>query len=240
MRNFSIHRYGTIDSTNRIAATGNPDDVFVAEEQTAGRGRLDHRWLARAGESLLMSVVLDVTAGDPMEVASFPLIAGLAVVKAIMRIAGDTTPKHAVRLKWPNDVYIGERKVCGILCERHGDRIVVGIGVNVRQTEFSDEIAAKATSLALEGVVSSPDMVMDRVLELLDECHVVWRRGGFAALYPEFAEIDFLNGREVTVMRTDDDGEPTRGICRGIAADGSLLVDAARIYAGEVRWGNSR
>lgn len=235
MRFDAIHRYGTVDSTNRLAAEGNPGEVFVAEEQTAGRGRLEHRWYSRPRENLLLSVVLDVTGILPLEVATFPLVAGLTVVKSIGRLL-DAASAATVRLKWPNDVYIGGRKVCGIICERHDEKIVVGIGVNVRQTEFPEEIAEKATSLAREGVTVSVDEMTDRVLEELGEGYERWRRGGFAALHPELVEIDFLKGREVTVMRTDDDGEPTRGICGGIAADGSLLVGGENVYAGEVRF----
>ena len=233
---YVLHRYDKVDSTNRIAAeAGKPGEVFVAAEQSAGRGRLDHKWQSRAGENLLMSAVFDVAGIAPGEVATFPLVAGLAVVFAIRKLF-TLHSSLFLSLKWPNDVYIDSRKVCGILCERHGDRIVVGIGLNVRQREFPEELRGKATSLALCGVEATVDEMLDRVLAELGSLYDEWRRGGFAALHPRFAARDFLKGREVTVMRTDDDAAPARGVCGGIAADGSLLVGDEKIFAGEVRW----
>lgn len=228
-----IRRFGTVDSTNRLAAEGKPGEVFVAAEQTAGRGRLDHRWCSNPGENLLMSAVLDVTGISPAEVATFPLVAGLAVATAVRGLVASS---RFPLLKWPNDVYVDGRKLCGILCERHEDRIVVGIGVNVHQREFPEELKEKATSLLLSGIDVSVDEVLNGVLASLSSVYVTWLRGGFAALSPEFAAIDFLKGREVSVFQTDSDASPVRGICNGIASDGSLLVGTARIYAGEVRW----
>ena len=233
---FNHHHFDCTESTNLLAGSGEPGDVFVASEQTAGRGRLDHKWHSRPGENLLMSVVLDVAGISPAEVATFPLLAGLAVIKTINHLSPTPTLNSNYLLKWPNDIYISSRKVCGILCERHGDRIVVGIGLNVRQCEFPEELKEKATSLRLSGIDVSVEAVQNQVLASLAEVYDAWHRGGFAALYPEFAEIDFLKGREVTVMRTDDDASPVRGICGGIASDGSLLVGTELIYAGEVRW----
>lgn len=77
---------------------------------------------------------------------------------------------------------------------------------------------------------------MNSVLSSLSEISERWYRGGFAALYPEFAEHDFLRGREVVVLQTDDDTVPIKGLCHGIASDGSLLVGGVRVYAGEVHW----
>jgi len=239
---FSINRFDKVDSTNRLAAEGKPGEVFVAAEQSAGRGRLDHKWHSRPGENLLMSIVLDVSSLPPAEVATLPLLAGLSVVKAIdeltlqQKLTANSQQLTAVQLKWPNDVYLNSHKVCGILCERHGDNVVVGVGVNVRQRDFPDELRVKATSLLLEGIDVSVDGVMNRVLESLTTICKLWVSAGFAALYPAFSEIDFLKGRAVTVMRTDDDREPVRGICGGITDDGSLLVGDEKIYAGEVRW----
>lgn len=233
---FNHHHFDCTESTNLLAASGAPGDVFVAAEQTAGRGRLDHKWHSRHGENLLMSVVLDVTGVSPAEVATFPLLAGLAVIRSVQHLSQPQPSPSTFHLKWPNDVYIGLRKVCGILCERHGDNIVVGIGVNVRQREFPEDLKNKATSLLSSGIDVSVEEVMNKTLASLGEVYDVWSRGGFAALYPEFGRIDFLKGREVAVMRTDDDDSPVLGICRGIASDGSLLVGAERVYAGEVRW----
>lgn len=233
--NFNIHRFELVDSTNRLAASGKPGDVFVAAEQSAGRGRLDHKWHSRPGENLLMSAVLDVSGISPAEVATFPLVAGLAVIDAIKSLFTFHF-SFLINLKWPNDVYIEGRKVCGILCERHGDNIVVGIGINVRQREFPSGLRTEPTSLALCGLDITVEEVLTAVLASLDSLYTTWRAGGFAAVHPKFDSVDFLKGREVSVMLTDEDREPVRGLCGGITPDGSLLVGTDRIYAGEVQW----
>lgn len=222
---FKIKRLKKTISTNLDAVGTDPGTVIVAEEQTAGRGRLDHKWHSRPGENLLMSVVLPVVGTDPAEVATLPLVVGLAV----RAVTGGM-------IKWPNDVYLNEKKVCGILCERHGDTVIAGIGINVRQREFPDDISQKASSLSLEGLDISVDEVLNRVLEKLSKYFAHWQAGGFAAIHPEFAAVDFLKGRKVKVFQLDNDAEPVGGVCGGIAVDGGLQIDGKPIYAGEVRW----
>lgn len=226
---FRVHCREVSESTNLDARGGVPGDVFVALEQTAGRGRLDHRWLSPPGVNLTMSAVFGVEDLPPETVATFPLVAGLAVRNAARRFA----PRAELLLKWPNDVLANGRKLAGILCERNGDAVIAGIGVNVGQTRFAPEIAARATSLALLADAPSVEQVRDAVLEELDLLHGIWRQRGFAALHPQIAAVDFLKGKTVRVRQTDDDAEPIEGVCGGIAADGSLLVGGRSVYAGE-------
>ena len=225
------------ESTNKDALGGKPGDVFVADMQTAGRGRLDHRWLSAPGENLMMSAVVDVGDVPPQEVATLPLVAGLAVAQAVCGVFsghGNESRAADVKIKWPNDVLIGWRKICGILCERIGDNVIVGIGVNVNQTAFPPEISDRATSVRLE-LDSLHDVanVRDEVLRRLHECIERWRKDGFAALLPELSSFDCLKGRRVAVRRTDDDGSPADGICGGIRSDGMLDVAGEAISAGE-------
>ena len=226
---WTVHRKAVTGSTNADARAGRPGDVFTADFQTAGRGRLDHLWLAPAGVNLTFSAVLDAAALPPAEVATLPLVAGLAVVEAVRPLG-----VAAVSLKWPNDVLAGGRKLAGILCERNGDGVIVGIGLNVNQTAFAPELAARATSLALEtGRRFDRTAVLAATLDRLAVLHGRWAAQGFAALHPAFAAVDHLAGRRVTVRQTDDDARPATGLCGGIQADGSLLVGGTRIYAGE-------
>ena len=203
---WNIHHFAETDSTNRLAVAGWPGDVFTAEHQTAGRGRLDHKWLSRPGENLMMSAVVGVAGIEPAEVATFPLAVGLAVAEALSQLVAN------VRLKWPNDIVVvgygqESRKLSGILCERHGDCVVAGIGVNVRQTDFPPEISQRATSLRLLGCDASVLGIRDTILDALSLVLDCWRRDGFVAL----------------LHRIDS----------GIASDGSLIVSGERIYAGE-------
>ena len=226
-----IHKAVTA-STNADAHHGKPGDVFTADFQTAGRGRLDHVWKSCAGKNLMMSAVVDVSGLEPERVATFPLVVGLSVCEAVERMGQSLQ----ALLKWPNDVLVGGRKLAGILCERIGDSVIAGVGVNVGEREFPSDIADRATSLSLllpAGAVPAVDEVRDAVLERLAANLPAWRERGLAAHLPRLAARDCLAGREIAVLRTDGDAEPARGACGGIAEDGSLIVAGERIYAGE-------
>ena len=220
-----FHREQTA-STNLDARDGRHGDVFTAGWQSAGRGRLDHKWLSPPGANLLMSAVLDVAALSPEEISTFPLVVGYAVATALAPLA----PQKPL-VKWPNDVLSGGRKLAGILCERHGDNVIAGIGVNVLRQEFPPEIARRACFLGGRATVQS---AMDAVLKSLSEAYALWRGDGFARIWPELKALDFLEGRRVRVVQVDGERPGICGICRGIAADGSLDVDGVRVYAGEV------
>lgn len=148
-----LHFAAVTESTNSDAMTaarsGAPHgSVWFADEQTAGRGRGNHRWHSAAGDGLYVSVLLrpEIPAA---RLALLPLAAGLAAADAVRKIAS-----VAVDLRWPNDLLIGARKTGGILAEsaQSGEGIfaVVGIGINVHQREFATDLATPATSLDLE------------------------------------------------------------------------------------------
>ena len=139
---WTVYHKAVTESTNLDARAGKPGDVFTADEQTAGRGRLDHTWLSQPGKNLMMSVVLDVSGIAAPEVATLPLVVGLAAATATSLLLMRQT-----WIKWPNDVLIYNRKLAGILCERHGDNVIAGVGINVNQKVFAPEIALRATSL---------------------------------------------------------------------------------------------
>lgn len=230
---FRFHRKETTASTNADAREGRPGDVFVAEFQTAGRGRLDHEWHAARGENLTFSAVLDAADAPPAEVATLPLVVGLAVARYVSSLLGGAAD---VSVKWPNDVLVGGRKICGILCERNGDAVIAGVGLNVNQTDFPAEIAARATSLRLAaGSPFDREGVLNGVVAEIGDMHSRWLRGGFAALRGGFAAVDYLKGRMVSVFSTDDDKAPFEGLCGGVQEDGSLLVGSTKVYAGEAR-----
>jgi BirA family biotin operon repressor/biotin-[acetyl-CoA-carboxylase] ligase len=133
------------DSTNRQAMAwakqGAPSGSLVlADFQTAGRGRLGRSWVAPAGSSLLFSVVLRPT-WEPNLWPLLNLAAGVAVCECLSGLGLDPG------LKWPNDVFLADRKVAGILAEAWGDVVILGIGINVGQGAFPREIAPAATSL---------------------------------------------------------------------------------------------
>jgi BirA family transcriptional regulator, biotin operon repressor / biotin---[acetyl-CoA-carboxylase] ligase len=134
-------------STQRLLGANDPEGaVVVADEQTEGRGRVGRQWLAPAGTSLLVSVLLrpDV---EPARLPELSLVAGRACAEAIAEVAG-----LEIEVKFPNDVLVRGRKVAGILAEASEGRVVLGIGVNVSQAagDLPAEPRTPATSLLLE------------------------------------------------------------------------------------------
>jgi BirA family transcriptional regulator, biotin operon repressor / biotin---[acetyl-CoA-carboxylase] ligase len=150
----NYHHYYRAGSTNTLAleaaADGAPEgSVFLAEQQTAGRGRGSNQWHSEQSAGIYCSVVLR-PAVPPSEVLTLSLAAGLAVQSAIQ----ETDARVQADLKWPNDVLVQEKKVGGILTEMNAEatrvrHIVVGVGINVNQTSFPEELEPTATSLRL-------------------------------------------------------------------------------------------
>jgi len=149
-----ICHYYRAGSTNTLALeaanTGAPEgSVFLAEQQTSGRGRGSHQWHSAQSTGIYCSVILRPGL-PPSEVLVLSLAAGLAVQSAVQQIDSHVLPD----LKWPNDLLIHGKKFCGILTEMSGEatrvrHIVVGIGINVNQADFPDELAQTATSLRI-------------------------------------------------------------------------------------------
>ncbi|MFB7306234.1 biotin--[acetyl-CoA-carboxylase] ligase [Streptomyces sp. NPDC056192] len=203
--------------------------VLVAEEQTAGRGRLDRTWTAPARSGLFFSVYL--TPGDDVPVHRWgwlPLLAGVATATGLARAAGVDTS-----LKWPNDLLVTvegeERKAGGILAERAGDGVVIGIGLNVtlRATELP---APTAASLALAGAVSTDrETLLRGVLRSLDHWYVEWRAaGGDAAqsgLQAAYAAGCATLGRTVRAQLPGD--RSLVGEAVAIDGDGRLILSTA-------------
>lgn len=144
----SVYRYSeTTPSTQRMLGPGDLEGtVAVADEQTEGRGRLGRSWHAPAGTALLFSTLL-IPAVEPSRLAELSLVAGDAVAEAIANTTG-LDPK----IKFPNDILIGGRKVAGILAESSEGRVVLGIGVNANQNEaeLPADAQTEPTSLRLE------------------------------------------------------------------------------------------
>ncbi|MET7524583.1 biotin--[acetyl-CoA-carboxylase] ligase [Streptomyces sp. 900116325] len=203
--------------------------VLVAEEQTAGRGRLDRTWTAPARSGLFFSVYL--TPGDDVPVHRWgwlPLLAGVATATGLARAAGVDTA-----LKWPNDLLVTvegeERKTGGILAERAGDGVVIGIGLNV--TLRADELPAPtAASLALADAVSTDrETLLRGVLRSLDHWYVEWRAaGGDAAqsgLQTAYAAGCATLGRTVRAQLPGD--RSLVGEAVAIDGDGRLILSTA-------------
>jgi len=219
-------------STNRNADAagvgGLPEGfLIVADKQTAARGRMGRGWFSPAGVNIYCSLLLrpDVAPGC---VASLPLVIGLAVVEGLT----ECEPSLQPTIKWPNDIYIGDRKICGILCETQlkGNAIqhlVAGIGVNVNVLtgQLPPELRASATSIAIEtGREVSREQVLATILNRFEPLYDQWRAFGFKALVQQVNMFDALRGKPV---RMELAGTPLEGIASGIQPDGTLLLKTA-------------
>ena len=169
--------------------------VLVAEEQTAGRGRLGRAWSAPPRAGLIFSVLLRPSDVPPTRLGWLPLLTGVAVASAVRDEAA-----VPASLKWPNDVLVGERKLAGILAEAHGDAVVVGVGLNVTLSQADLPVPA-ATSLLIEGA-ASPDRtsLLAAILTELGHRYQAWRADpGRAGLGADYLRWCATIGREVRV-----------------------------------------
>ena len=239
MVEWRIFHKDVTSSTNDDAAKGSHGDVFTAGFQTAGRGRGDHAWEGEKNAALMMSAVLATGGCSPAYVATFPLVAGLATMEGLRRLAGPALLLD-IGIKWPNDVLCGGRKVAGLLCRREDERIVVGIGVNVKQKSFPKAIAGRAVSLAMLGVDASIEDAREAILEALSPLYGEWLRAGASggtelpcAIMERLAAADLLEGRRISVVGTDVERRIVEGVAGGISPDGALVVDGEKIYSGE-------
>ena len=240
-----LHHALTTESTNRDAMEGGRrgdahGSVWTAEEQTAGRGRGDHRWHSASGEGLYVSILL-----RPLFPLSrlplLPLAAGLAAAHAIRETSG-----LAADLRWPNDLLIGPRKTGGILVESAPGFAVVGIGINVHQREFPSRLDTPPTSLDLE----TGSQVSRQVL-LLALLHAVERES--VALADPFATQSiparmadastWITGRDVNVHGPQacsgvTAGLDENGFLRVLTSAGLIIVQTGGIRAATVSSNN--
>ena len=206
-----IVEFDEIDSTNTYALEHGGDGVvYVADRQTAGRGRLGRTWHSAPGLGLWFTVAL----GGSYEGLSFA--AALAVRDAI-------APRAALTIKWPNDLLCGGRKVCGILVEHRAGRTALGIGINVhhRREDFPEELRAKAGSLSSEiGGAWDRAVVLRDVLTELDRTIILLRTGHLAEVHRAWAQACRLEGRRIRIGGIE--GQVLR-----INGHGSLVVQGS-------------
>jgi BirA family biotin operon repressor/biotin-[acetyl-CoA-carboxylase] ligase len=237
-----IEYYEELESTNtealRLALENTPEGtVVIADGQTEGRGRLDRTWESPPSMNLYLSVVLrpDIPAASS---SLIPLAVGVTLADVISKYC-----PGRVRLKWPNDVLIDGRKICGILTEMRtrADRvhfIIVGIGVNInmRKLDFPREIRETATSLRIETEceIDRFDFTI-RLFESLERWYWIFMNGGEAAIREKWLQYADIVGKRVEVVL----GQTIqRGTVLGLDANGALLLEGGagvqQVLAGDV------
>jgi BirA family biotin operon repressor/biotin-[acetyl-CoA-carboxylase] ligase len=203
------------------ARAGEPEGfVLVAEQQTAGRGRLDRQWQSPPRAGLTFSALLRPSL-EPAQLSVLPLIAGLATVEALLAVG------HVdAMLKWPNDVLVDGRKLGGLLVELAGGAAVVGIGLNVSMRV--DELPVEtATSLLLCGGTTDREPLLKEVLRALARRYLAWHRSGDpASVLPAYRERCETIGHEVEIELPG--GDMVHGTATDVDDTGRLVVaDAA-------------
>lgn len=240
-----LHHHFKIGSTNTAAMAAAAEgategSVFLAEEQTAGRGRGSHSWQSARSAGIYCSVVLRPVL-SPSEVLVLALAAGLAVRAAIEQVDSRVTAD----LKWPNDVLIDGKKVCGILTEMNAEAtrvryLVVGVGINVNQQSFPKELQSQATSLRMAtGSEWSRVEMAAALLKSLDQEYrlLVEQPDARPSILRRFAEqSSWVRGKQV---RVEENGSRIEGITEGLDERGFLQVRTAQgletVLSGTVR-----
>ncbi len=227
-----------------LARAGAPEGfVLAAEEQTAGRGRLGRTWLSPPRAALTFSVLLRPANVPPARRGWLPLLAGVATITAVRHVSG-----LDARLKWPNDLLLGPRKLAGILAEQSGDAVIVGIGVNVSaaraELPVTGAAVLPATSLMLEGSASlDRERLLREILAEIERWYRAWRGTEIpgdpqaSGLRAAYLGLCSTVGRDVRAELPA--GNVIRGTAAGIGTDGRLIVRTPEgevaVGAGDVR-----
>jgi BirA family biotin operon repressor/biotin-[acetyl-CoA-carboxylase] ligase len=200
-----------------LAASGWPEGQWLrAERQTAGRGRLGRDWHSVAG-NLHASTLIALRPGDPM-VTGLGLLAGIAVHDALAALL----PLAGLQLKWPNDVMVGQAKLAGMLLEREGDGVILGIGVNVAQAPRLPDRETIALADLPGGQGIDAACVLDALVPALDDWLARWRAEGTAALVTAWLARGHPAGTRLAVSTGAD--RPQQGCFLGLDAHGALIL----------------
>ena len=240
-----LYYYASTDSTNTrirlLAEEGAGDGTLaVADMQTAGRGRRGRTWISPSGMNIYMSLLLK----PEIEVNQAPmvtLVMALAIAKGITQTTG-----LEAKIKWPNDIVVNGRKVCGILTEMNLEAdyirsVIVGIGINVNEAsleDFEEDIRTTASSLRIEcgEIVNRAELIANSMLAFEEYYECFLKDRSLASLKDEYDSHLISVGKTVRVL--DPKGE-YEGISKGISENGELIVELGdgtitNVYAGEV------
>ena len=225
----------TITWAKEAAKAGSREELdgalFLAEAQTGGKGRMGRVWTSPPGQNIYMNLLIMEPEISPMNAASLTLVMGLSVAQAATEVTG-----KKAGIKWPNDVVMSGKKICGILTEMQisGNMpkyITIGVGINVNQKEFPEELQDKATSLMLEtGEILVREEVAVKTLEYFEKNYEKFlETQDLSRLKAEYEAL-LLNQNQP--VRLIEKGVESRGIARGITEKGELLVE---FETGEIR-----
>ena len=232
------HYEHTLTSTNLVlkdmAKQGAPHgSLCLCETQTAGRGRMDRQWSSPEGQGVWLSVLLR-PALKPEDAPLITFACALAMAKAVREVTG-----LDARIKWPNDLVLNGRKLCGILLEMGFDAggmyVIAGTGLNVRRGAYPQELAERATSIEEWAAVPDRGALVAAYLRALEDAVSALEKHGFAGIAADFRRECITLGSQVHVLGTD---ASFTGVAEDVDASGALLVrtesELRRVLAGDV------
>lgn len=221
--------FDTIDSTNtkaqELAEKGYPSGTLVvADKQESGKGRRGRSWVSPSGTGIFMTLMIKPDI-NPNNASMLTLVAALAVAKAITSVTGEKA-----MIKWPNDIVVNGKKVCGILTEMNAqfdyiNHIVVGIGINVHNESFPEEISQMASSLMIEagGKRFHRAQIIAETMSYFEQYYDTFlKTQDLSALVREYDKLLVNRNKSVRVL---DPKEPFDGKAMGITPKGELIVD---------------
>lgn len=232
-----------IDSTNNYLKNQNIKTdglVVIADNQTHGRGRSDRKWLSEPGKNLTFSILL-IPKNEDLYLGILPILTASALA-----IALESSSNLKTQTKWPNDLILNNKKVAGILIEtsmtKQLQRIIIGIGVNVNQKLFTDEIKTIATSLTIETQKEyDRELLLSSLLNSLDQMYQKYLANDYVSYLEEWRKRCNHFGKKITFERGS---EYFDGIAKELSEDGSLIVEVegreTKIISGEIIIKNER
>lgn len=237
-----IVHYHQIDSTNKeakkLAASGEKEGtIVISEEQLAGRGRLGRTWISPAGTGIWMSVILRPSIA-PTDASKITLLAGLAVCEGIKEATG-----LPVQIKWPNDLVLHNKKICGILTEMSAEMekinyIILGIGINVNTDSFPEDLKNTATSLKIEEEKEyDRKEIVKAILMYLEQYYELYMKNqDMEDLLEKYKNHCLTLGKEVKIIHRN---EEFIGKAVDLSKEGELMVEkqdgqVITVFSGEV------
>lgn len=224
---------GETDSTNDLAKRNahlNDGTVFIADFQTNGKGRLGREWVSEKDMGIWLTILLKPQLAQS-EISKITLVSGLAVCDTI---------GNGAKIKYPNDIIIGTKKVSGILTEssqNNGESyIVCGIGINVNQESFEGELSTKATSLyEVTQKHFKREDIIKKLLENFEKTYNIFLKDGFCALVSEYRDNCINIGKQVRAIYKNKE---IIGMCSDITDNGEIVIktddETLKISSGEV------
>lgn len=240
-----VYAYDEVVSTqplaHELAAKGAPEGTIVlAELQTGGKGRLGRQWHSPKGSGIWMSLIIRPAIPLP-KTPQMTLLTAVSMARTIQEQTG-----VPIKIKWPNDLYIGDKKVCGILTELHAEAdcvhyLVIGIGINVNSEahDFPEELAHIATSLRIESRRRVNRLeLLQRFCRHFEETYDTYLQRGFQPVREEWEALSYTIGRWVNVQTIS---QKLEGRAVGLDEEGVLLIEDAagnrhKVYSADVNY----